>query len=300
MSVERRDVGRPGLGPKVTDCLYILGGKAEPADRGVPMNTAAREFWEETGKILPRQRVIDLLKGAPSRYMSTGKYQLFVVPAPPEMLSLHTQFQSQHASADSMECSHIGWVSLPALQAAGSKRGNTIVLTNTGKLTSKWYPISVFLRKVLACRPAQGLLSSVGSTCALSPNEDTLGLVDNEIDHVQALLALSDKVFVDTLFGKQWRLSNKAPPLPPKPTIHSLSKTESQYQDTVDSLPQEIQDRIYDVRSATVPARLAVYQREQQRLGVGERAPLYHGTPEPHRATQIALHGFNLNIMWCR
>ncbi|GIQ82421.1 hypothetical protein KIPB_005499 [Kipferlia bialata] len=113
---------------------------------------------------------------------------------------------------------------------------------------------------------------------------------------VQKTLSLSDTQFVSTLFGKEWQLALKAPPLPPKPTIHAVSKNHPLYTNTLQCLPDDMKSRVFAVRTGTVPSRKGLYLKAKQNLGVGERVPIYHGTAEPWRATQIALNGFDLNL----
>ena len=83
--------------------LNLLGGKADAADRGNALHTAAREFCEETGSVLK----LDLAKKALARaqrvYLGFGKYALFVV-RPKEHSSqlnkIHVNYNTMWGLAD--------------------------------------------------------------------------------------------------------------------------------------------------------------------------------------------------------
>ncbi|GIQ86398.1 hypothetical protein KIPB_008247, partial [Kipferlia bialata] len=273
-------------------CLHVLGGQAEGRDRHHPEETAAREFWEETGGFLPRGEVEGIVRDAPSVYIPSAKYRLYVVEATPEAHDLPSLFRSNKGM--NFEVMHIGWVSLSSLLRSLEDRGSKTVSADIGTTRPREYLPGDFLGKVLATSEALSLLRSVAEAC--TPHADgSEERVREELARVDSLLSLSDSEFVAQMHGEHWPLSLKAPPLPPRPSVHSVPNSDPFYKRVMVLLPASIQGRVYAIRTATVAARKNLYDLEKKALGVKERA-LFHGTKEPWRATQIALNGFDLSI----
>ncbi|GIQ89422.1 hypothetical protein KIPB_011887, partial [Kipferlia bialata] len=160
------------------ESLHVLGGQTDYRDGGDSRKTAAREFWEETGKLVKEQDVQSAIREADSLYLDYAKYQLYVVSAPPEAHTLPKLFQQRHGASVSVECSSLAWVGLDALVAAlnggkGKGKGKAQqVKADVGLKRHKSFPLSEFLSKILRDKAAMALVDQVAKTCSESGGGD--------------------------------------------------------------------------------------------------------------------------------
>lgn len=68
--------------------LNVCGGKREEKETN-PLETAQREFWEETGQLFPLDKWKEKFASCPVLWYAPGKYALFLYPVPKDSFLLN-------------------------------------------------------------------------------------------------------------------------------------------------------------------------------------------------------------------
>ncbi|GIQ82087.1 hypothetical protein KIPB_003168 [Kipferlia bialata] len=196
------------------------------------------------------------------------------------------------------------WVSLESLREVvlGSRASTTSSIETWSVYGTSTARVSQSLSTCIRDPTVRECLSRIGQICPIT------SLIDKAADHMshvigtamseaREIVSLSRDELVVRLYGPKWTLSLAVPVVPPRPLLQTVTPGSIRYRDIVACLP-EWHQQIYGVRAVIVPARQAVFEQQKRQLTangelLGVYDPLYHGTPDVWRATQIALHGFD-------
>eukprot|EP00981_Chlorochromonas_danica_P014047 scaffold7245_cov197-Ochromonas_danica.AAC.7 len=267
--------------------LNVLGGRAEPRDQDY-RHTAAREFHEESKSPVSEKVLKRMLASeqATAIYFDKGQYVLYLVDCLPELEKLDVSFQqsSRHSEMDKLL-----WVKWKTLLEGSKKQPPHITMRSWRRVVD--YNISEFLQKLLNCPLILDIVERRACQTATSN-------MQSEFD---SLLRESWDPFPED--DKEWRLRLAFPPsVSTSFPIIPLERNSAEYQavsQRFSSSPPIITIRKVncEVREAEHDKLVQELQKQNGSDKVHKIEPVFHGTPERWRATNIALKSFDLSIV---
>jgi HrpA-like RNA helicase/8-oxo-dGTP pyrophosphatase MutT (NUDIX family) len=268
-------------------CLSILGGKAD-YDSETPQKTAAREFSEETAKIVSQEDATTLVQGGTKVYIPEGKYTLFIfLMSRDKHADIPPKYAKKYFKSFDAEAASLHWIPFENVIQALDKGLDSIALSLREDGPKE--PYDDFLPKVFRNTEVLKCIDEIVRVSLRSG-------IEAEIDRIEKLYQSPqpEQEFNSKILGRQWRLCLEAPPQPPPSPIQTLNPKSEEYVKTLAGLPDQIKQRVVRVRMVNVTTRTAVYNNAFRANRGTPTEPLFHGTPDQWRATAIAMHGFDL------
>ena len=267
----------------------ILGGKRDRNETAI--STAAREFWEESGKnyTLPQLKNLLSQNSCTPFWLGFGKYVLFLSPCPSQLEDIDVRYNNLRSKDrdSTMEMSSLLWARWNGLVSAACS-SNPVYAIRTWR-HEICYPLSKFLIKLLANE-------QLVNTIYTSAIPDVKRSIEYEI------MKVKEEKHRKISLSEDQRLRLSMPALVPDTSpISTLTKTDPLYQQILTRVPSSHINNITTIRKVNVNVREAEHRKMEKQLNDEGKlqeiiCPAYHGTPERWRATNIAFQGFNLSI----
>ncbi|KAF0718010.1 Aste57867_1962 [Aphanomyces stellatus] len=302
VAIETRAEGR--------NVVTLLGGQRDPGEND-PKATAAREFAEETSRLVSIETVRRTLDGdnVTKVWMHLGKYMCFVVPhnaafytsRQTDIADAYNNHRNRPSGAEANSLVWVPWKSVMAL-VSNYKPSARRLKTPLGE-----FQISKFLAKIVQHKDVMDNLNVGVDSIATASSGDEIErckqVIVDELDNVKKLQQLSDQELLEQVLGTSAQLRLRVPPLPPPVPVQVLKPTDPTFDTVMKMLPDAHRSRVVQIRTCNVSARKVAYAGTLKSLREDGKAqvvdaypPFFHGTPEGWRATAIAMNGFDLSI----
>ncbi|KAG9392317.1 Helicase conserved C-terminal domain [Carpediemonas membranifera] len=248
-----------------TETTHLPGGQKEMNE--TVRDTAVREFWEETDKVIAQSVVHDALGNAACLYLPQGRYVLFVakISATSPLNDIVKLFNQRRWH--NLETSAIGW--MPVTCLGHSFRGK---------------PPSDFMKKIMSHLRVREIIKDPPQPVDAVKAPSTL--LKKIFSRVDAILSNPERHLLPADFDQ----ALKPIVVKVKGPIEQLDPASAQYK----ALAVHVSGHpVAGIRVVNVPARQAAYSNSSGT----EKKPLFHGTPHTANATAISLGGFDLSIV---
>ena len=281
--------------------LNPLGGQRD--GRETPKVTAGREFWEESGKVIPRKDISNLLNqpDAIEIWFRPGLYFLYLARCPDKYADIDERYNTGPRSFSfTAEMTSLLWVPWDSLVHSVQHSAEAVYTVRTWRET-RTYPLSTFLMRLLHDKHVFDAVRRVSVTTVIPK---ILSVLEREQQSVVvsegSILDEDPSGVIASLQTDSWRLKLHLPtatPVAVSPVV-TLDARDQDYIRLVNLLPAQMRASVVSVRRVNVKTRTQEHREEESRLGSKITRvidPTFHGTPERWRATNIAFKGFDLN-----
>lgn len=277
--------------------LNVLGGKRNDKE-SKSQDTASREFREESGYLISKAEISYLIAQSTTRlvYLGFAKYYLYCVQCPESLSDLDRRYNDLTKRPIECEMDRLHWIRWSYLVSAVKKA--TYNGSKAHFIARSWREIKVF-------KLSNFLIKTVRSKEVVT--SISLQNADNYISEIYALVSKEaeelKKNKKELKLNEHWKSLLKVPKVLPRVSpITALKSTDTAYAKVVEQLDEATRSRIVTIRKVDVQVRTAEhYQYETELLNMKREItltdPVYHGTSERWRATNIAFKSFDLSYV---
>ena len=275
--------------------LNLPGGQKNAKEK--PEETAAREFWKETGKVYKKLKYFKQLlhSGDVQKiWFGPGKYVIFMVMCPGEIGDIDVRYNTERDYNDfTAEMDMLLWVKWETIVAAAREQIGQPEYTVRSWRQQSAYPLSKFLIRLLN---DDVVVSAMYNAIILN---HLVGAVSTKVnEECSKAEKNAGKV---PMQPNDWQLKVQLPTTAPveRSPIVTLKPNDSAYMSVLNSLPHASKARVLSIRRVDVLQRKVENTEEEKRLGdtiTQVIDPTFHGTPETWRATNIAFKGFDMSL----
>lgn len=278
--------------------MNVLGGKRNDKE-SKSQDTASREFREESGYLISKADISSLISQSTTRlvYVGFAKYYLYCVQCPESLSDLDRRYNDLTKRPIECEMDRLHWIRWSYLVSAVKKA--------TGNNGSKAHFIARSWREIKVFKLSNFLIKTVKSKEIVT--SISLQNADHYISEIYALVSMEaeelKKNKKELKLNENWKSLLKVPKVLPRVSpITALKSTDPAYAKVVEQLDEATRSRIVTVRKVDVQVRTAEhYQYEKELLNMKKEItltdPVYHGTSERWRATNIAFKSFDLSYV---
>ena len=271
------------------------GGQKD--SRETPEETAAREFWEETGKVYKKLKYFKQMlksRGVQKIWFGPGKYVIFVVKCPGEIDDIDVRYNTERGYRDhTAEMESLLWARWETLVAAARE-----VSVQPEYTVRSWRHLSVYRLSKFLIRLLQDdvVVSAFYESNIL---QSIVSAITSEVSNECSKATENAGKVLDQ--SNDWQMKVQLPSMAPveQPPIITLKPSDSAYISLLNLLPDASKARVLSIRKVQVLQCKVEHAEEEKRLGDAITQvidPTFHGTPETWRATNIAFKGFDVSL----